>query len=107
MTLLLPARADDYPAYSFTVDLDGDLYQIGLRWNERDSAWYMSLADNAGEAIATGLRVVTGWDMLRRITDARRPPGAIIAIDTTGTGEITLENLGNSVLLVYESDVAS
>ena len=104
MSVTLPTRTDGYPAYDFAVELDGALFSFAMRWNDRDAAWYMSIADSLGVLIVSGVRVVPGWDLLRRSVDPRRPQGAIVAVDTTGGGMPGLTDLGARVLLVYDSD---
>jgi hypothetical protein len=98
----LPTRTDGYPAYDFEVELDGRAYVCVLRWNEREGSWYLSLLDADRVDIVAGVRVVVDWDLLRRVVDARRPPGVLIAVDTTSAGEPGLTDLGGRVLLTYE-----
>ena len=88
------------PAYEQQSELDGELYTLELLWNERDAAWYLSVGDIAGALIASGIKLVPNWPLLRKVVDARRPAGEIMALDTTGEG-LTRDNLGSAVRLIY------
>lgn len=99
-TLTLPTT-DEAEAFTFEVSLEGTLYLFALAWNARDSAWYMAISDADGAPIATGIRVVVDWPLLKGVADSRRPPGEIFALDTTGTGDPGLADLGGRVSLIY------
>lgn len=100
-TLVLPARSDA-PLYDFTADLEGASYTFELRWNDRDGFWFLSLSSRSGEQLVTGRKVVLGANILGRATDPRLPPGAVLAIDTTGQDqEAGRDDLGGRVQLVY------
>lgn len=90
------------PFYSQVTSLDGVSYELEFRWNSRDEAWYINIFNTSGTALAYGIRVVTDWPLIRRMTVAERPAGSIIALDTTGTGTMpTLTTLGTVIQLVY------
>ena len=106
--------------YVQTTSLDGRAYIIRLLHNQREDKWYMRLADQDDVPIVEGIKVVAESDLLQRIVDTRRPPGIIIAKDTTAPdvdisiGEQILATdpglteLGGRVLLIYltEAEVA-
>ena len=99
--LLLPLRAG-VPHYRFSVELDGADYGITLRHNERDGYWYLSLATGAGEPILSGSRVVLGLPLLRNVVSPLRPPGELVATDTSSRGLLPgLDDFGTRVLLAY------
>ena len=101
-TFDLAVRTDGYPDFSFEQDLDGVIYQISCRWNERESQWYLTLADESGDAIAAGIKIVSNWVLAGRTVDARMPPGSIVTVDTSGSGiDPALTDLGNRVRLAY------
>jgi hypothetical protein len=90
------------PAYTQRTTLDGREYSLEFRWNERDGAWYMHLADAEGQHIRSGIRIVCRWPLLRRITDPRRPPGSIVAIGSSGNDTTPgFNDLGARVKLLY------
>lgn len=69
------------------VTLDGAEYVLSLAWFQRESKWYLSLADTNGDPIISGVKVVADYPLtvLSR-HDARNPPGELMAIDTSGQG---------------------
>jgi hypothetical protein len=99
--LTVPTRAD-VPAYTQRTALDGVTYVLTFRWNERASYWTLSIADQDAAPIASGLALLTGSMLLRRCVDARRPPGELVVVDTTGEGgDAGLSDLGTRFALVY------
>lgn len=101
MALRIPLDGDD-PHFTLEVDLDGADFQVQLDWNERDSAWYFTLRDSEGEDIVGSQRVASGWPMLRRVVDSRRPAGELVLVDIEGEGaEPTMGTLGVSCVLMY------
>ena len=100
MAAIIPTRTD-LESYQEQVALDGATYTLGLQWNVRDESWYLSLADEAGP-IVSGLRVVADTPLLQFVAHARRPPGELLALDTSGVGlDPQLGELGARVLLCY------
>lgn len=97
---LIPTSTD--PAYTQRTKLDGVEYVLTFEWNERDARWYFSIADEDGEPIASGVKVVADWPLLRRVVDPRCPPGEIGAVDATGAGEPPGRyDLGERVKIYY------
>ena len=88
--------------YEQVVTLDGTDFILRFLWNERDSHWYLTIRDSAGDDIATGLKVVADVPFDAHETDDRRPAGQLWTVDTTGVGEDPgLRDLGRRVLLAY------
>ncbi len=99
--LRLPVEGD-VAHQSFTVDLDGEPYIIELRWNNRASAWFLSLYTPTNAPLLLGRRVVIGVPMLRRHRTPAFPPGEMLAVDTTGANQDPGANdLGARVVLMY------
>ncbi len=86
MTYEIPIRGD-LASQSLTVALDGVLYQLALRWNERAESWSMDLFTVDGEALLLGVRLVPAWNLLWRGTDTRLPAGSLVLHDRTGANE--------------------
>lgn len=100
-TILLPATADS-PFYDFEVELEGAIYTIELRWNERADLWFLSLYDATGAPISQGRAAVLGVDLVGRTADARRPPGTIFVWDSANNDEEAGRyDLGGRVQLLY------
>jgi hypothetical protein len=102
MAVLVIPTTPSVPSYTQRTTLDGREYQFEFRWNTRDSAWYFHIADEQGAHIRSAIKVVLDWPLLRRIVDERRPPGSIMAIDSSGTStNPTLDDFGTRVKLYY------
>ena len=100
-TIQIPTRTD-LGLYRMEVDLEGETFRLDFQFNEREGAWYFDLADEAGNPIRSGLKVVTGFPLTRLIRDLRRPKGELVAVDTTGQSrEAVLDTLGSEVVLTY------
>lgn len=81
-TLVIPTSAD--PFQTFKTRLDGVDYLISLAYNQREDRIYLSLADDEGTPIVSGLKVVANWPLLfRHRYNTAIPPGELMAIDTT------------------------
>lgn len=86
----------------FSAELDDVTYQMRLRWNPRTEGWFLTLMDGDGNAIASSIRVVVGWPLLSHVRGTVRPPGELVAIDTSGTDtEAGRDDLGKRVQLTY------
>lgn len=108
--------------YTQVTTLDGRSYILRFLFNQREDRWYLNLSDADGVSIVDGIKIVVGFFLLRRVTDARRPPGRLIAKDLTArdaddiaAGDKILEldpgltDLGARVKLLYleESELAA
>lgn len=49
---------------NFAITLAGVQYQVTVRWNDANQAWTLDIADSNGNAIVSGIAVVTGVDLL-------------------------------------------
>lgn len=90
------------PHYSFQTDLDNVTFRFEFRWNDRASAWFMSISDVNGVELLSSRRIVVGFPLLTRFRDPRLPAGDLNAIDTTGNDEEAgINDLGGRVKLLY------
>lgn len=92
MIVTIPTFND--PFYTFSTELEGRSYVFDFRYNQRENAWYFSVALDDGTELIGGVKVVCGFDLLRKAADVRLPPGLLIAIpngkdnSTPGLGEL-------------------
>lgn len=89
------------------VSLDGMLFRLVYRFNDRDSYWYLDIYDGLScELLRAGVKIVSQWDILRLWQGEGRPAGVILAIPQgeAGLEANTLEALGHDVLLTYIGD---
>lgn len=83
------------PIQTFNCDLAGTQYQFRARWNTRESAWYIDVAQDDGTPIRHGMKAVLNAALGRRSTDASFPRGFIYACDTSGANvEAGLDDFG-------------
>lgn len=102
MTVRILPVQQGAPSQEFQVSLDGQLYTLGLTWNEREGAFYLDVSDQDGSPILLGRKVVVGLPLLARFRDAALPPGQLLAVDTSGQGkDPSLADLGARVPLYY------
>lgn len=103
---LLPGRSDQVQR----VSLDGGVYQLRFRWNDRAACWFLDIAGVDGLALATGIAVRVGSPFgLPHATRAGMPPGLLMAADRSQSGtDPALDDLGDRVRVYYleAADVA-
>ncbi len=73
----IPTSSD--PFYTQVSDFDGVNYNLQFRYNQREECWYLSIADDIGNDIVNGVKIVCSIPLLRRFSDTRLPPGELIA----------------------------
>ncbi len=97
------------PAFTQTVNLDGQVYRLSFAWNYRGNYWSMSFLDAAGAPLVQGIRIVLNLDLLRQYPGRGLPPGILYAIDPSDTiSEIAFDDLSSGrVTLVYLTEAES
>jgi len=93
------------PHYRFSTELGGVVFIIEMRWNTRDAAWYMSVFDETEIPILSGMKLVLGALLGRRSVDPRRPGGAFVISDLSGSGtEAGFDDIGERVVVSFFSE---
>lgn len=101
MSFIIPTSNAE-PLYTQITSLDGADYVLTFALNSRDSKWYLDVADQDGDPIIQGLKLVEGWDLLHRCVDPRKPQGLLALQDVTGQGaDPGPDDLGTRVVLRY------
>lgn len=101
-TLIIPT-AFGSPAFRITVELDGEVFGLRFQINRRDDFWRMTV-ERDGVVLLSGVKIVTGGDLLiaQRYID-ELPAGILRADDTDGLdAEPTEANFGDRVKLLYD-----
>lgn len=80
---VIPTDPLGLSSYFMTVSLEGTSYQIELDYNERCAAWYLSVADADNVDIYNGVKLMTGFPLLKKCRDPRRPPGDFFVMSST------------------------
>lgn len=108
MTIVRIPTSITEQSYTQRTSLDGRDYELTFQWNQRESKWYLDIRDQDGDDIAVGIKLVSNFPLLTRITDERRPPGQLMASDQTvipGDGKTSFDpglfELGGRVVLLY------
>jgi hypothetical protein len=101
MILELPLVSDQ-PHFDFEYVLDGVNYVFEFRWNDRAGEWFFDVRLEDGTDVLSGLKVVLDFPLGARSRHASRPPGMLIAFDSSGKqAEAGLEDLGSRVRILY------
>lgn len=88
--------------YRFTIELDETVFELVFSFNQRDNHWYFDVRDVEGNTLRAGIKVVTGFPLLRLDKSIDRPRGEILAVDPTAEDlEAGLTDLGDTVRLTY------
>lgn len=103
MPVFIIPVSDTLTNYEFEVSLDGVIFQLRLKFNNRSQAWFMDLFDANGVALRSGIRLVSDWFPLRLFQGEGRPARDMltIAIADQGISAPNEDQLGVDVLLVY------
>lgn len=90
------------PNFTQVTTLSGRDYVLTFHWNAREAAWYMDVADQDEVGITLSRKVTVGFPLITRCVDERRPPGMLMAVDTTGgSADPGLDDFGTRVQLLY------
>lgn len=77
--LLIPVD-QSLAGFDESVALDNVVFTLSLKWNSRDSSWYMDVYDVSGNLLRGGLRLVENWPLLQFWRDSNRPAGEIYVL---------------------------
>lgn len=67
--------------FRFVIDMDGEEFQMDVKWNIRDEAFYLNFYDVSGQAIVLGKRMTANELLLNHIRSEDRPLGEVIVFD--------------------------
>ena len=82
--------------------LDGTDYTLGFRYNAREGVYYMIIADNAGNVLNGGIKIVSDWLLMQDFNDPTLPPGDFMAVASgADDSPAALGELGGRVTLYY------
>lgn len=93
------------PLWSMNVGLDGTQYTLLFDWHAREGRWFLTVSI-PGLSIATGVKIIADFPLLRRAASRYAPKGVLVAADTSGRGiPPTLDDFGLRVRLTYVGEV--
>ena len=87
------------PAQSLRVELEGELYNFRITYNERLTAWALDLSDVDAVALSSGILLVVGVDLLNAY-NLNLGGLFMVEIGTTG-GDAGADNLGDVYKLIH------
>jgi len=103
MALLECPTRVDLPCYHYNITLEGTTYTLSFKWNSRMAKWFVTLGDAAGADILSNIPLVANWPLLARFKMAGKPPGQLVAFDTSLKNlDAGRFDLGNRVRLMYQ-----
>lgn len=99
--LEMPVRSDS-PAYFFQIALEKVFYNFDFNWNERGNYWVMSIADQSQNPLISGIKLVSGIDLLEKYKIEGLPTGSFFILDTTGKNtDPNKDNFAVTHFLIY------
>lgn len=88
--------------YRLQVPLSGVLYLFDVRWNDRDSAWYMDMYEADETPILLGVKLVLGNILGRRSRHLFFVQHLLRVVDTSGSGkDAGFDDLGSRVQVMH------
>lgn len=79
---------------TFNITLSGTTYGFTVRWNVPNGSWIIDIADSSGNAIVSGIPMVTGADLLEQysyldfgfqlVVQTDNSPDTVPSYDTLG-----------------------
>ena len=90
-------------AESFAIALNGTVYQMTVQWRDAPlGGWFLDIADSSGNAIVSGIALVTGSDLLAQYGYLGIAGGAALYVVNVAGGDSAPEfgNLGTDTRLI-------
>ena len=90
-------------SYSFAIELSGGLFVFNFTFNANENKWYFDVLKNSVHVVS-GVKLVTGEDILSQFRAYDIPEGVVSIVDVTGLyADPDDLNFGESVFLRYET----
>lgn len=86
---------------SFSIDLNGTSYRLTFRWNTINASWILDIADSSGNALVSGIAIITGADLLEQYDYLGIGGNLLAQTDHNPDAVPTFENLGSTGHLFY------
>lgn len=86
---------------SFAISLAGIEYRLAVRWRDPAPGWVLDIADSSGNAVLSGVPLVTGADLLGQ--HKHLGIGGALYVQTDGNPDAvpTMANLGTGSHLYF------
>lgn len=100
--LKIPTRSD-LPAFSQKIELDGTVFTLKMRYNERYERWILDILTQEETPIRVGIVMLTNIPLLFQYSEALLPPGEFICLHKDGISDnAKRDDLGDTVNLYYD-----
>jgi len=91
----------DVPAYTYTVQFEGETYRFVFTFNSRSQSWYVDIADDNDILIVAGQRLSNDFPLFRTRNQSA-PPGMLVCISLEDdNADPDLAALGRRVRFLY------
>jgi len=91
-------------AYSQSVNLDGQVFELSFHYNKRENKWYLKLSRNS-VIIIDSLKLVHGTDLLAQYRAYDVPKGILSIVDSSGLfQDPSLLEFGSTIQLQYDDN---
>ena len=89
------------PLFTERVTLAGSEFVLTFDWHDRESRWYMHIADVNGNIITAGLKLIPAWPIYERETFRNRPLGQFVVFDPSVLPPALMDFGQRSFLIFY------
>lgn len=90
--------------YTLAVPVDSQELFFDVRWNSRDSAWYLDIREDDDSVIALNVKLVLGAQIGRYTQHDFFNTHKILVVDTSGSDvDPGFDDLGTRVLVVIQN----
>lgn len=95
---------DNLPAKRYSIDLDGNLYRMEIRYNTVDDKWYWSLRTADGEDLLIGHKITIGRPMLYQYRRPTFPEGDFVFALPTALRDPGRDDIEDLVLFYFTEE---
>lgn len=96
----------DVPNFIERVELEGTIYNLEFRYNERQELWHMDIRDANDVDLLVGVPLLGGLPLTSRFVGRIEglPPGSFLCVNESGDPETpSYLSFGNGVNLFYQA----
>lgn len=102
MAVLIVPRDGALANYEFLIELQGVVFRLIFKFNQREDVWYFDLLDELQNPLRSGIKIVVNYPLLARLRNLSRPSGDFLADDArSNLRPPDLDELGTTVPLTY------
>lgn len=81
---------------TFNITLAGATYGFTVQWNVPNGSWIIDIADSSGNAIVSGIPMVTGADLLEQYSYLNFGFQLVAQTDNSPDSVPTFDNIGTT-----------